>query len=107
MATVEEVLEAGSAEGHDEEALEAYYDNNSHYYAGEDVEDILSSFGEAYQGEYGSGEDYAEEIYASMGANLGDLAHYIDWGRVWHDMECEGTWTAFTGRGAVHVFICV
>lgn len=107
MATLEEVLEAGSAEGHDEEALEAYYDNNSHYYAGEDVEDILSSFGDAYQGEYGSGEDYAEEIYASMGANLGDLAHYIDWGRVWHDMECEGTWTAFTGRGAVHVFICV
>jgi hypothetical protein len=106
MATLEEVLEMAEEQGLDVGAVEAYYDNDSHYHATEDADDILTRFEDAYRGEYSSGNEYAETMYAEGGFDLGELADYIDWSRVWRDMECEGTWTAPSGFD-VYVFIPV
>jgi antirestriction protein len=107
MATLEEVMEAAEDDGLEVDAVAAHYDNNSHYYATESVEDILESFTDSYQGEHPCGADYAEECYNGMGADLGELSHYIDWERVWKDMQYEGTWSENAPTGGVFIFIPV
>ena len=59
-----------------------------------DLEKVYNNFYDYYQGQYGSLEDYAEEIAIECGYldNKGSnpLFNYIDWGRFARDLEFDG-----------------
>jgi antirestriction protein len=68
--TKEELIE----QGHEEEAIQAYIDAIG--------EDYLDDFEEAYQGQYSSDEDFAQEMAESLGAIPQDNSwpsYCIDW----------------------------
>ena len=55
------------------------------------VEQAAENFAEAYQGEWRSGAEFAEELADSIGAINSDAKwplYYIDWERAWHDLSC-------------------
>lgn len=63
-----------------------------------------SDFGDTYQGQHDSPEDYAESWHADRGTDLGTLAAYVDWARVARDMGFEGYAFVPDGCGGVYVF---
>jgi antirestriction protein len=90
----EKVAESAAAIAEHGEAYALYADCVGMEYA--DVD----GFEDAYQGKYDSMAEFAEELYDSIGDNLGPLAGYIDWERVGRDFELGGDYFCING----HVF---
>lgn len=88
------------------EAFKAYVDHE-----GVNGEDAVSDFEEAFCGEYGSGADYAQELYEEI-ADAHDHTRLstwpfncIDWERAWGELDMGGdNFAVATGRGSVFVF---
>ena len=91
MATLEEVLEANLTSAHnvDEEALTAYYNNDSIFWVGEEADNVIRACEDAYQGHYANGTDYAEELMADLYDIPNHLYPYIDYAAFWRDL-CMG-----------------
>ena len=86
MATLDEVLEKN--EGRiSEGALVAFYNNNSGYWATEDAENIIQACEDSYSGEYSDGAEYAEEMASECYEIPENLRYYIDYAKMWRDME--------------------
>ena len=103
-----EYLEEQYAERHDLPALLLYFNDNRLEDWAQDDNELIEKFEDAYRGEYWDGAEYAEETYASAGYNLGELASYIDWNRVWRDMEMEGAYTLGGEHSTTKsFFICI
>jgi len=92
MATLAEVLEACDARGNTvpEDALRAFYENDSFYWGNEDADDVVRACEDAYRGEYYEGADYAREVTEEMGDIPKHLENYIDYRSMWRDMGYDG-----------------
>ena len=97
---------------HQHDALVMWLDNDPGYlpaYA-DDLEDVATTFEDAYMGEWDSLEDYAEELAADLGfyaalESAGASASYFDLAAFANDLERGGdVWTAPAPRGGVYVF---
>ena len=62
------------------------------------------AFSETYCGRYESGEDYAQQFHDDCSTDLGPLASYIDWERVWRDCTYQDHWEERAADGGVHIF---
>ena len=86
MTTLAEVLEKN--EGRVPEGpLVAFYNNDSGYWKTEDADDIIRACEDAYRGEYYSGAEYAEEMAGECYEIPENLRYYIDYEKMWRDME--------------------
>jgi hypothetical protein len=85
MATLNEVLEKNDGRL-PEGPLVAFYNNDS-YWETEDADDIIQACEDAYRGEYYNGEEYAEEMTSECCDIPENLRYYIDYARMWRDME--------------------
>jgi antirestriction protein len=65
----------------DEEAFEAFYDNQPSYWDSCDVEDFWSEFEDAYQGTWSSDEEFAQEMAEMSGYRASNEWPYycINW----------------------------
>lgn len=89
MATFEEVLKANEEQNYtvSEAVLTAFYENDAFYWATEDAGDIVRACEDAYQGEYSDGAEYAEELTEDVCSIPENLRYYIDYAKMWRDME--------------------
>jgi hypothetical protein len=89
MATLEEVLKANEERNYTvaEGVLTAFYEYDAFYWATEDADDIIRACEDAYRGEYSDGADYAEEIIEDLYDVPENLRYYIDYAKMWRDME--------------------
>jgi len=78
------------------DAIDAANISNDALDAGLDIGFDVTDAIENYYGKYESHAEFAQELYESMGTELGSLDDYIDWGRVGSDLvisdfsECDG-----------------
>ena len=86
MATLDEVLERNDGRV-PEGPLVAFYNNDSGYWKTEEAEDIIRACEDAYQGEYSDGAEYAEELFSGCHDIPKNLRYYIDYAKMWRDME--------------------
>ena len=86
MATLDEVLEKNEGRT-PEAALVAFYNNDSGYWETEDADDIIQACEDAYRGEYSDGAEFAEELASDCYEIPENLRYYIDYAKMWRDME--------------------
>jgi antirestriction protein len=67
--------------------LVAFYEWDSGYWATDDADDIVRACEDAYRGEYADGADYAEELTKDVCIIPENLLYYIDYAKMWRDME--------------------
>jgi len=93
MATLEEILDEASVNDYNipEAAIVAYYENQPHYFAGEDAADICRQAEDNYLGEYTPAE-YAEQYLEDTDQlrGLGLLAQYFDYSAYGRDLVLGG-----------------
>ena len=77
-------------------ALEAFVSNNSHYYLWEKHEDWISDFEEAYQGNWGSRQDFADHLAdETITYDLPEIAQiYFDYKKFARDLFMGDYWEA-------------
>jgi hypothetical protein len=83
---LEEFIEFGSNEGHDERALEVFYDNDWSYNQTCELKEILGYFEESFSGEYDDEAEFSESLILETGVlNVEPewLIGCIDWQEVW------------------------
>jgi antirestriction protein len=70
--------------------------------------DDIEAFEDQFCGEWSSGEEYAEQFAADIGAIPDDENRWplycIDWERAWRDLSIDGMWTERASDGGVYVF---
>jgi len=73
-------------------------------YAGEVIDE--DTFSDMWDGVWASEADYAEDTFTQCGHVSDDnpLRHYVDWGRVWRDLSCDGYHSDLSECGGVHVW---
>jgi antirestriction protein len=89
MATLEEVLAENEQRNYTvpEGALTAFYEYDAFYWATDDADNIIRACEDAYRGEYSDGEEFAEEMTENVGEIPEFLRYYIDYAKMWRDME--------------------
>jgi hypothetical protein len=89
MATLAEVLEVLEQKNYPigEDVVTAFYEYDAFYWATEDADDIIRNCEDAYRGEYYDGAEYAEELTGELCDVPESLRHYIDYEKMWSDME--------------------
>lgn len=115
---IAEAMAEAEADGAELAAVGEYLANTGERLT--DWADVREGFEESYQGEYDSGEDYAERSFEEMGGfdvygeaggsdRPADLSsrwpfYCIDWERAWRELRLgDGMWTA-ESSGGVYVF---
>lgn len=73
-----------------EGVLVAFYENDAFYWATEDADIVIRACEDAYQGEYSTGEEYAEEYFKASFDIPDYVRYYIDYAAVWRDLEIDG-----------------
>ena len=89
MATLAEVLEVLEQNNYPigEDVVTTFYEYDAHYWATEDADDIIRQCEDAYRGEYYDGAEYAEEMASECYEIPENLRCYIDYEKMWRDME--------------------
>ena len=94
--------------GHDAGAINAFIE-----ISGEDIADVTQEqFEEAYQGEYDSAKDYAEEMLAEVYSELleqkilwgVEIGAYVDYESIARDLDYNGMHFEDSGHYTVYVF---
>ena len=69
-----------------------------------ELEEAKEAIGDHYAGEYESVADFARELTEQSTKIPDNLAYYIDYERMAHDLEINDVFTLETGFQCVHVF---
>lgn len=103
------VAAAVVADGWPLAAFTAYVDDIGYEYASADWDGTVAEFPDAFEGEWESGEEFAQSLAEDTTPQASELfstwpTSCIDWAHAWRELTFDGFWTADAGDGRVFVF---